>query len=115
MLNRHERTFSFYDEAAGRWAFEAGSEVILVKATCLEPIGPRAKMTFGFAFQRAAFKYQRRGPVAADHLFQLLCDLPAQKGQPGVAAFLLPLFDDRAAFDDMYGKMAAMSPDIVYQ
>ena len=48
-------------------------------------------------------------------MFQLLYDLAASEGQPGVAAFFLPLFDDRTAFGMMYGKIAAMSPEIVYQ
>ena len=115
LLNGREGTLSFYDGAADRWAFKTGAEAIRVKASCLEPIGSRTKKSLGMAFQTAAFEYQHLDPVANDQVFQLLYDHAAREGQPGVAAFFLPLFSDKTAFDKMYCHMAARSPEIVYQ
>eukprot|EP00959_Pyramimonas_sp_CCMP1952_P369147 7732513-Pyramimonas_sp.AAC.1 len=42
------------------------AEAIRVRASCLEPIGSRAKKSLGMAFQKAAFECQRVDPVAND-------------------------------------------------
>eukprot|EP00959_Pyramimonas_sp_CCMP1952_P251247 5251137-Pyramimonas_sp.AAC.1 len=56
LLNGRGGALSFYDDAADRWAFKTGAEATRVKASCLEPIGSRAKKSLGVAFQTAAFE-----------------------------------------------------------